>query len=458
VFVRSGAAWVEQRKLIGSDAAALDGFGASLALSGDTMVVGAPGQGGPPGAARGSVYVFARSGSVWTEQQKLVPSDGALSRAFGAAVAISGTTIVVGAPGAGTPGGEFAGAVYVFVRSGTTWNEQQRLIASDGDNSDFLGRSVAVSGDTVVAGAPFDAVDGLAGAGSAYVFVRTGMAWTQQQKLTAADTALAADWFGNAVSVSGDTVVVGAPNRLPVAYVFVRTGTVWTRQQRLAPSDRGLGFGSAVAVAGNTAVIGAPEDDATGLPYRGAAYVFARSGTAWSQREKVLAPDGLMGDAFGAALSLAGDTLAVGAPRDDAPAGEAAGSARVFRLQGRSPARYYPVTPCRVIDTRIAGSPLAANSTRTFSLGGACQVPPDARSVVVILTAVNPGAPGNLRVYATEASVPLASTLNFATGRTRANNAAVSLGTGGQINVQCDMPPGSTAGTHFVLDVLGYFN
>jgi hypothetical protein len=133
------------------------------------------------------------------------------------------------------------------------------------------------------------------------------------------------------------------------------------------------------------------------------------------------------------------------------PAGARSG---VLQLPGTA---FFTVAPCRVADTRTNASPLLANSRRSFAVGGLCQVPADARAVAAILTAVNPGASGGLRAYATGQAVPLASALSFAAGRTRANNAVVSLGIGGQVDVQCDMPPGSTATTHFVLDVVGFF-
>jgi hypothetical protein len=118
---------------------------------------------------------------------------------------------------------------------------------------------------------------------------------------------------------------------------------------------------------------------------------------------------------------------------------------------------FFTLAPCRVVDTRESGQPLAANSTRTFVLGGPCQVPTDARAVAAILTVANPGDVGNLRVYATGQPAPLASAINFVPALTRANNAILPLGSGGQIDVQCDMPPGSLGSTHLVLDVFGYF-
>jgi uncharacterized repeat protein (TIGR01451 family) len=130
-------------------------------------------------------------------------------------------------------------------------------------------------------------------------------------------------------------------------------------------------------------------------------------------------------------------------------------SASVTAASG--PYGFYPLVPCRVVDTRISGPALAANSTRSFSVAGLCQVPADAQAVVAILIAVIPGDLGDLRLYPTGLPAPQSSTINFRMGRTRANNVTLPLGAGGQINVQCDMPVGSTRSTHFVLDVVGYF-
>jgi hypothetical protein len=122
-----------------------------------------------------------------------------------------------------------------------------------------------------------------------------------------------------------------------------------------------------------------------------------------------------------------------------------------------APQRYFAVPPCRVVDTRVGQAPLAANTTRAFTLAGSCGIPADARVVAANLVAVNPGDRGNLRVFPLPQAVPDASVLNFAAGRTRANNAVLALGAAGQVQVRCDMPAGSTASTHFVVDVFGYF-
>jgi hypothetical protein len=207
VYVRSGTTWTPQQKLTaGADAAALDEFGVSVSVSGDTAVVGAYAN-DDAGSLSGSAYVFLRAGAVWTEQQKLTASDAAASDQFGISVSVSGDTAVVGAHG-NDDTGSASGSAYVFTRSGTVWTQQPKLTASDAAAGDEFGLSVSVSGDTAVVGAWRD--DGAGNdAGAAYVFVSSGGVWGQQKKLTASDAA-ADNYFGNSVSVSGDTVLVGA--------------------------------------------------------------------------------------------------------------------------------------------------------------------------------------------------------------------------------------------------------
>src|SRR6266540_2203603 len=264
--------FTQHQKLEASDPAAFDGFGFSVAISGETVVVGAPGD-----DSRGSAYVFARNGGVWSQQQKLLASDAAAGDAFGESVAISGETVVVGSGGGGV-----GGSAYVFARSSGVWSQQQKLRASDAAVADSFGASVAISGETVVVGAIGD--DGAAGRdqGSAYVFARSGGVWTQQQKLEASDAA-ANDLFGLSVAISGETVVVGAPfdagaagNSQGSAYVLARSGGVWSQQQKLEASDAALGdqFGFSVAVSGGTVVVGAHDDSGAAGRLQGSAYVF----------------------------------------------------------------------------------------------------------------------------------------------------------------------------------------
>src|SRR5690606_38298389 len=225
--------------LVASDAQASDYFGYSVAVSGETVMAGTPFE-ESAGSAAGTAYVFVRNGTSWVQQDKLMANDAEMLDQFGLSVAVSGDTVVVGANGEDSEGNA-AGAAYVFVRNGTSWNEQDKLTASDAQADDRFGHSVAVAGDTVVVGA-FLEDEGGSDAGAAYVFVRNGTSWNEQDKLVASD-AETGDWFGRSVAVSGDIAVVGALGEdeggtdAGAAYVFVRNGTSWDEQDKLVASD-----------------------------------------------------------------------------------------------------------------------------------------------------------------------------------------------------------------------------
>jgi MYXO-CTERM domain-containing protein len=339
VFVRSGSIWSLQQKLTASDAGTDDQFGSIVALAGETAVIGAQYEDNAAGVNAGSAYVFVRSGTTWTQQQKLTAGDGATTDEFGNSVAIAGDTIVVGAYQDDLAGATDAGSAYVFTRSGATWNLQQKLVASDGAADDQFGW-VAISGDTVVVGAWVDDHAGGINAGGAYVFVRSGAAWSQQAKLVASDAA-AQDFFGRSVSVSGDTAVVGSQyddhsNHTDAGsgYVFVRSGASWVQQQKLiAPTPlSGDYFGWSVAVAGDLAIFGSPSRDLAAGTNAGAAYVFERVGTTWTPLT-VIASDGAAEDQFSYSVALSGTTAIVGASTDDVAGASDAGSAYPFVLK-----------------------------------------------------------------------------------------------------------------------------
>ncbi len=331
VYVRSGT-WTPQAKLTAPDEAAGDAFGFSVSVSGDTAVIGAYGDDNHAGNDAGSAYVFVRSGSTWNPQAKLMASDGVASGTFGYSVAISGDTALVGAIG---PAGVYIGSAYVFVRTGTSWTQQAKLAASDGAELEYFGISVSISGDTALVGAYRDNTP-VVDAGSAYVFVRSGPTWTEQKELTASDGA-AGDAFGLTVAMSGETAMVGASGhdtpagaQAGAAYVFVRSGSTWTEQELTASDGAQFdGFGSSVAVSGDRGVVGAPGDNTPAGRSAGSAYLFVGSGSAWIEQGKLTAPDGAADDVFGWSVSVSGDTVLVGAPDDDTTAGTDAGSAYV---------------------------------------------------------------------------------------------------------------------------------
>ena len=297
----------QQAKLTAADAAVNDYFGLSVAIYGSTAVVGAPYKNTGTAA-----YVFVRSGSAWSQQAKLTAADGGSGDLFGSSVAIYGSTVLVGAPGANS----FTGAAYVFARSGTAWSQQAMLTAAHGAPSDRFGWSVAIYGSTAVVGAPYRK------SGTAYVFARSGTAWSQQAQLAATDGAVGG-LFGSSVAIYGSTALVSAPHEnsdTGAAYVFARSGTAWSQQAKLtARGTSGESLGWSVAIYGSTAVLGAPSNQFD----TGAAYVFARSGTAWSQQAKLTAADAASSDDFGGSVALYGSTAIAGAPYKNSNTGAA---------------------------------------------------------------------------------------------------------------------------------------
>ncbi len=402
------ASLVQQAYVKASNTEAADSFGGTVALSGDTLVVSAPsedsnatGVGGNQAdnsaGGSGAVYVFTRTGGVWTQQAYLKASNTEASDFFGSSLALSGDTLVVSAPSedsnaTGVGGNEAdnsasnSGAVYVFTRTGGVWTQQAYLKASNTEASDFFGHRVALSGDTLVVSALNEdsnatgvggnqADNSASNSGAIYVFTRTGGVWTQQAYLKASN-AEAGDFFGGTVALSGDTLVVGASNEDSNAtgiggnqadnsaadsgavYVFTRTGGVWTQQAYLKASNTEAGdfFGGTVALSGDTLVVGASNEDsnATGIggnhadnsaSNSGAAYVFTRTGGVWTQQAYLKASNTEASDSFGSVLALSGDTLVVGTANEDSNAtgiggnqadnsASNSGAAYVFRRTG----------------------------------------------------------------------------------------------------------------------------
>lgn len=321
IFSRSGSTWSLQTKLIASDAGADDRFGCSVALDGDTALIGAC-RDDDGSINNGSVYVFTYSGTTWEQQTKLIASDAEANDQFGWSVALDGDTALVGADIEENNG--YSGAAYIFTRSGAIWTEQQKFTVSDATANANFGWSVALSGDSCLIGSPYDDDNGT-DSGSAYIFSRSGTTWSQQQKLTTLD-AVAGDRFGYAVALDGDTALIGADwddddlvgNATGSAYIFTRSGTTWSQQQKLTASDAAEAdnFGKSVALQGDTALIGAPYSDDS-YSGSGSAYIFIRSGTNWREQKKLVASDPGASDIFGKSVTLDGDTTLVGAAYDN---------------------------------------------------------------------------------------------------------------------------------------------
>jgi len=316
LFTRSGGTWTQTQQFTATDATAQDEYGSGVALDGDTILVGSPFDDDVE-LSSGSVYVYtAKNNARWRRQAKLlaVKPGGAADDNFGSAVAVSGNTALISAR-FDDDNGSNSGSVWVFARYGSSWGLQQKLTAGDGAADDEFGNSVSVFKDTALVGSWRDD-DSFGGSGSAYVFIRSGNTWSQQQKLTAGDPGLG-DRFGKSVSLFGDTALVGAwkdddkGNDSGSAYVFTRSGGSWTEEQKLTASDGAAlaWFGGAVSLFGETALVGAERES-------GSAYVFTRSGGSWTEEQKLTASDGAEFEFFGIAASLSGDTALMGAELD----------------------------------------------------------------------------------------------------------------------------------------------
>ena len=363
----SAAAFAQNAYLKASDAQTSDIFSSSVAISGDTLVVAAAyedssstgGESDNSVENSGAVYIFTRSAGTWTQQAFLKAPNAETNDRFGASVAIDGDTLVISATleSSSTMGGESnnsvfgSGAVYVFTRSAGAWTQEAFLKASNAGESDFFGHSVAISGDTLVAGAILeDSV--VTDSGAVYVFTRSAGVWTQQDFLKASDAG-DAEYFGHSVSLDGDTLAVGA-NRADdegAAYVFTRSVGVWSEQKKLKASNPQLNsryfFGNSIAINGDTIVVGSKGEGSSATSSgaitldslkSGAAYVFIRDAGNWTEQALLKASTVDADDSFGTSVAIDGDTILVGAVGEDSSSvgdqtdnsANAAGAAYVF--------------------------------------------------------------------------------------------------------------------------------
>jgi len=328
--------WTEQQKILASDGEISDWFGYSVALDGDYAVVGAS-HNDENGSNSGSAYIFQKIGTTWSEQTKITASDGTDEDRFGYSVSKSGDYAVIGTSWDDDNGID-SGSAYIFQRIGTNWIEQVKITASDGAAYEEFGVSVSISEDYVVIGAWADEDNGT-NSGSAYIFHRIGTTWSEQAKITASDGA-AFDCFGSSVSIDGDYAVIGAGldddngDWSGSAYIFHRDGTTWSEQAKLTASDGAAEdyFGGSVSISGDYAVIGAVYDDDNG-DGSGFAYIFHRNGTTWSEQVKITASDGIAYDHFGYSVSIDGNYVVISAFHDD-DNGSYSGSAYVFQKIG----------------------------------------------------------------------------------------------------------------------------
>lgn len=368
IYNYENSAWVFKQKIVASGTNARqsnDFFGQSIAIHNNTMVVGAEydsydsnGQNYVDSA--GAAYVFVKNSSgKWVQEAKLAAT-GTNSRGtydgFGHSVDIYQDTIVVGAymqnyDAAGGSNVSDAGAAYVFVRSAGTWSQQQKIIATGTPNArisdDYFGNSVSISGDTIAVTShlqSYNAAGGgvLSNAGAVFIYTRTGSVWSIQQKIVGSGTAnsrVSFDNFGSAVDVDGDTVAIGAfrqdydaaggtfVSNTGAVYVYTRSAGVWSYQQKLVASGLnsragGERFGGALSLNGNALAVAAyysnyDENGANNLNAAGAAYVFTRAGAVWSPQQRIAAQGTNarnVSDTFGTAVALVGNHLVAGTP------------------------------------------------------------------------------------------------------------------------------------------------
>lgn len=282
-------------------------FGTSVGISGDVAAVGASFANGN----RGAVYVYERNGSAWPYSATLVPNENIVGDQVGAYTEVQGNQVFAGSPAHGTASGPYPGAVFVFTRNGGTWTETQMLQPNPIVDGGRFGARYAVDGTTLV-------ISGTAtgGAKIAYVFTNQGGTWTQTGTLQPAE----GGDFGTHVSISGNVAVIGAANGLNgasaqtgVAYVFTRTGGTWSETTRLSgvTSVAGDQFGTSVSVSGNRIVVGAPRESIGGTR-KGAAHVFGFSGGAWNEITQLSAIDGMSGNTFGKDVRVCGQRIFVG--------------------------------------------------------------------------------------------------------------------------------------------------
>jgi hypothetical protein len=358
--------WGLEETLRPADQGPFDYFGRAVSVHQDVVLVGRPGDDVVPENS-GSAYVFRYVKTAWAQEQKLTAFDGDSGDAFGSSVAVWGDTCVVGAPG-DDDGGNTAGSAYVFVFDGSQWQEAQKLIAFDAAAGDGFGTSVAIRKTVIAVGTPGDDDDASTNSGAVYLYRRYGALWSFEHKLSAWEPAEGGN-FGMALALGDETLVVGQPGyeasaaSAGAAFVYRYLG-VWAPEQKLTPSDSNIGdhFGSSVAV-DTSVVVGSPADDdaCPGDPLcdSGSAYEFRFNGMDWIQTQKIVAVDAGIGDRFGSSVAVAGLLALIGAPYTDGACPLDilcdSGSAYVFPVGGE------PGIHPQTLDVHVELSPIVQN-------------------------------------------------------------------------------------------------
>ena len=376
-YQRIDERWVSPpQSVTGNGSLANDNFGHSVDISGDTAIAGSPFFDPTiPKTNAGAASIFVRSGAEWRWTHTLLPIDGAQADFAGWSVAISGDTAVVGAY-LDDDAGNASGSAYVFVRNGASWSQQAKLVAPDAAAGDWFGRAVAISGETVIVGAPLDDNGLGSNAGAAYVYTRLNGVWSFSATLLP-NNMVGAGQFGSSVAIDGATAIVGAPYdgglaaAAGAAFTFVRGGGVWTQDAKLTALDGALAdnFGTSVSISQGTAVVGAPYHDHQGED-AGSAYTYERRQGGWALVEELLPPVFAPGDNFGAAVDIEFATAVVGAPFRNGgggaawvfPRGAGPGTPRRIFPAGSAPSDSFGTSVAISGDTVICGSPLAGGA------------------------------------------------------------------------------------------------
>jgi hypothetical protein len=365
----STGVWGSEQKIQANDKQQFDQFGYSVSISEDYAIVGAYAE-DEGGTNAGAAYIYKRDPStgVWGSEQKITASDRQQDDIFGASVSITGDYAIVGAWGEDAGASDTKeGAAYIFKRDGTTWSEIKKIQASDKQAGDRFGTSVSISGDYAIVGAYLEDVGASdTKEGAAYIFKRDGTTWSEQTKLTAGDRQQS-DQFGVSVSISGDYAIVGALNEDAgdsdtnegAAYIYKRdpsTG-VWGSEQKIQASDKETTdyFGKSVSISGDYAIVGAFQED-TGGDNAGAAYIFKRDGTTWSEIKKIQASDAQTQDKFGASVTIDGTYAIVGARTEDPGGTTDAGAAYIYTAENLASTLAYDGLNTLVLSNVSTGS------------------------------------------------------------------------------------------------------
>lgn len=332
IYRFDGSMWIEEAKLLASDGLGGDDFGGSVSISGETVVIGAKADDENDMYTVGSAYIFRFNGKQWIEEAKLTASDQSQDSWFGNCVSISGETVVIGAYG----DSDDIGAAYVYRFDGNSWIEEVKLTASDGEEGDLFAKSVAISGNTIIAGAHEDSGIEMY-SGTAFIYRYNGKQWLEETKLLASDGEYE-DRFGLSVAISGNVAIVGAELNIGdptpgtgegAAYIYRSSGGGWAEESKLYRngSDLGDGFGISVSISGDTVLVG------TDIFPNSVAYAYSYNGNTWSDKGTLVPSDNddQAHDSFSYSVSLSGETAVVGAFQDD-DNGHFSGSAYIFRF------------------------------------------------------------------------------------------------------------------------------